>query len=610
MRLLRRTNTASVFGTYPAGTTSLYTSNSSSAQLVLPSGSTVLYAELIWGGSYINGTVNLSAAINNPVSFTTPAGTSSITPDSATANQVDLGNGAFAFVRSANVTSLVQQGMSGTYTTSGVVGTIVVANDPTANHAGWTLGVIYQNPSLPFRNMSIRAGAVLVQSTSGPVNTTITGFATPVTGALGGRALFSAQEGDANRTGDQALFGPTSSTFAALSGPNNFANNFFASQINNDAGQLNTTGTFGTRNQTNGAPGSNISGGRQGWDITNVDVSARLVNNQSSAVLSLTTSGDAYVVNANAIQVNINAPQINVTKSANVSGVVNGDPITYTVTVSNTGTAGAASIVLSDVLPASATLVPGSVTVGGTSRPTADITTGVSLGSLGLASSITVTYRANVTSIPQPQQLVNAANAAFTFQSVAGGPIISGVIPSNSVTTPVYAPILSIAKTANVANATVGNTVTYRMEITNSGNIGAATTISDNIPAGSTFVPGSVTINGTPAAGANPLNGFSVGTIGAGQTTVVTFQVLVNSLPSPPQLVDQAAAAYTFQPPDGRTVSGSATSNTLTLPVQLPNPAGCLGLIRIRECDGLVTYSPHGARRLIPGIYGLCHVAI
>lgn len=567
------TNTASVFGTYPAGTTSLYTSNSSSAQLVLPSGSTVLYAELIWGGSYINGTVNLSAAINNPVSFTTPAGTSSITPDSATANQVDLGNGAFAYVRSANVTSLVQQGMSGTYTTGGVVGTIVVNNDSTANHAGWTLGVIYQNGSLPFRNMSIRAGAVLVQSTSGPVNTTITGFATPVTGALGGRALFSAQEGDANRTGDQALFGPTSSTLAALSGPNNFVNNFFASQINNDAGQLNTTGTFGTRNQTNGAPGSNISGGRQGWDITNVDISARLVNNQSSAVLSLTTSGDAYVVNANAIQVNINAPQINVTKSANVSGVVNGDPITYTVTVSNTGTAGAASIVLSDVLPAGATLVPGSVTVAGTSRPTADITTGVSLGSLGLASSITVTYRANVTSIPQPQQLVNAANAAFTFQSVAGGPIISGVIPSNSVTTPVYAPILSIAKTANVANATVGNTVTYRLEITNSGNIGAATTISDNIPAGSTFVPGSVTINGTSAAGANPLNGFSVGTIGAGQTTVVTFQVLVNSLPSPPQLVDQAAATYTFQPPDGRTVSGSATSNTLTLPVQLPNVA-------------------------------------
>lgn len=153
-----------------------------------------------------------------------------------------------------------------------------------------------------------------------------------------GRALFSAQEGDANRTGDQALFGTSSNTASALSGPNNFANNFFASQINKDAGQLNTTGTFGTRNQTNGAPGSNIVGGRQGWDITNVDISARLVNNQSSAVLVLTTSGDAYAVNASAIQININAPKIDMVKSTDVSTVVVGDIITYTVTVNNSGT--------------------------------------------------------------------------------------------------------------------------------------------------------------------------------------------------------------------------------------------------------------------------------
>lgn len=225
-------NTASVFGTYPAGTTSLYQSNSSAAILTIPAGSTVLYAELIWGGSYINGSVNLSAAINNPVSLTTPAGnTVSVSPDPATNNTVDLGGGAAAYVRSNNVTSTIQAGGAGTYIVGGVVGTIVISGDSTANHAGWTLGVIYQNPNLPFRNMSLRAGAVLVQSTSAPVVTTITGFATPVSGALGGRILFSAQEGDANRSGDQALFGPTSATQVALSGPNNFANNFLPHRL-------------------------------------------------------------------------------------------------------------------------------------------------------------------------------------------------------------------------------------------------------------------------------------------------------------------------------------------------------------------------------------------
>jgi len=565
------TNADVRFGTYPLGTTSLYQSNSSAAILILPAGSTVLYAELIWGGSYINGTVNLSAAINNPVTFITPAGTSSVTPDPLTYNQFDLGGGAAGYVRSANVTTLVQSGGAGTYITGAVVGTIVIPSDSTANHAGWTLGVIYQNPNLPFRNMSLRAGGVLVQSTSPPVVTTLTGFATPLSGALGGRTLFSAQEGDANRTGDQALFGPTSATSVALSGPNNLAANFFASQINGDTGALNTTGTFGTRNQTNGAPGSNIVGGRQGWDITNVDVSTRLINNQSSAVLTLTTSGDAYIVNANAIQVDINAPRITVAKASVATGAVAGDSVLYTATISNGGTASAASVVLSDTLPPGLTFIPGSVTVGGVSRPTLDVTAGIPLGSLNLSTSIVVTYRALIVNDSSILQLVNSANAAFTFQSVAGGAVITGVIPSNSSTLPVYSPNLSIVKSANTTNATVGDQVTYTLQVVNGGNVAANVTISDNIPSGSTYVAGSFRVNGTVIAGANPVTGVNLGSLAAGSTTTITFQVLVTNLPTPPTLVDQATAPYSFISADGRTITGTVVSNTLTIPVTLPN---------------------------------------
>jgi uncharacterized repeat protein (TIGR01451 family) len=565
------TNTAIRYNAYPFGTTDNYLLNGSSAQLVLPAGSTVLYAELIWGGSYINGTVNLSAAINNPVTFITPISTATVSPDSATSNDLDLGGGVRAYVRSANVTSIVQAGGAGTYTTGRVVGTININNDPTGNHAGWTLGVIYQNPALPFRNMSLRAGAVLIQADSSPVTTTLTGFATPVSGVLGGRALFSGQEGDANRTGDQALFGPTTANLIALSGPNNFANNFLASQINNDAGTINTTGTFGTRNQTNGAQGSNISGGRQGWDITNVDVSSRLVNNQTTAVLRMTTSGDAYVLNANALQININAPLVSVSKSANTAGTLVGDTIRYTVTTTNTGTAAAMAAVLSDALPAGSVFVPGSVAVNGVPSPTADIVSGVSLGSIAPGATITVAYSAQVASMPSGQQLVNVANLSFSFQSVAGGPITNTVIPSNGVTLPVYSPLLSLAKSANTANALVGTTVTYTLTATNNGNIASAVTVTDPIPTGSAFVPNSVTVNGTPVPGANIAAGVPAGTIPIGGSSTVTFQVLVQSVPSPPQLTNQGSAAGTFTIPDGRTSSQSATSNQVQIPVALPN---------------------------------------
>ncbi|WP_255374485.1 hypothetical protein [Cohnella sp. OV330] len=565
------TTSASQFGTYPTGTTSNYLNNSSAAILVLPAGSTVLYAELIWAGSYINGNVNLSASNNDPVSFTTPTGSFSVSPDSATSNSVDLGNGAFAYVRSNNVTSLVQAGGAGTYTTGGVVGTIVVNGDSTANHAGWTLGVVYRNSALPFRNLSLRAGAVFVQASSSPVNTTLTGFATPSTGVPGGRALFSAQEGDANRTGDQVLFGPTAASLVALSGPNNFAANFFASQINNNLGQLNTTGTFGTRNQTNGAPGSNIVGGRQGWDITNVDLEARLTNGQTSAVLSLRTSDDAYVVNGVAIQIDIQAPTVTVSKSSNVTGAIVGDVVTYSVLVGNTSTTDAVSVVLTDALSPGASFVAGSVVVAGVARPTLDITTGVSLGSIALGASVTATYQARVASLPSPQQLSNIANAAFTFQSVGGGPNLSGVVPSNTYTIPVYSPVLAMTKTASTANATVGSLVTYTVAIANSGNIGATTTFFDNIPAGSSYEAGTFRLNGVLVPGANPASGVAIGTIAAGATSTVLFQVRVNALPAQSQLVNQATATYTFQPPDLRTVSGSASSNAVTVPVRLPN---------------------------------------
>lgn len=567
------TDTSVRFGSYPFGTTSNYLLNNADAILVIPAGSTVLYAELIWGGTYVVPGVNLSSAINNPVNLKLPNSTTfSISPDAATANNFDLGNGALGYTRTANVTSFISQGGAGTYNVGSVVGTNTVT-DPTANHCGWTLAVIYGNPTLPFRNMSLRVGAVLIQSTSNPVVTTITGFATPTSGALSGRALFSAQEGDANRTGDQALFGPTSATQVALSGTNNFANNFFASQINNDTGALNTTGTFGTRNQTNGAPGSNITGGRQGWDITNVDVSARLINNQSSAVLTLTTSGDAYVVNANALQININAPVVTLTKSANVPGTVINDQVTYTVTVNNTGTANASNVVVTDALPAGSAFVAGSVVLAGVAKPTYDITAGVPIGTLALNSSVTLTYKARITSLPSPPSINNTAQAAFTFQSVAGGDTISGVIPSNTVSTPVYSPVLNITKSANTTNAAVGTTVTYTILVNNSGSIAATTTLTDNIPTGSTLVPNSVTVNGIAQPGANPAVGFSIGSVAVNTTTTVTFQVVVNSLPSPPQLTDQATTAYTYSPPDGsgRTLNGTASSNTLTIPVSLPN---------------------------------------
>ncbi|MGH2707862.1 MAG: hypothetical protein ACRDJK_06165, partial [Actinomycetota bacterium] len=134
------TNLLSQDGTYPFGTTANWQQNNSSAVLNLPGGSTVLYAELIWGGTSNQGGENVTAFLNNAVSLTTPFGSFSVPPAAATAQ-----SGANTrYVRSANVTAMVSAGGAGTYTVGGVPGT-QADSENTDNTAGWTLAVVYAN---------------------------------------------------------------------------------------------------------------------------------------------------------------------------------------------------------------------------------------------------------------------------------------------------------------------------------------------------------------------------------------------------------------------------------------------------------------------------------
>ena len=125
---------------------------------------------------------------------------------------------------------------------------------------------------MPARNLTIYVAGNRVSADTGSADVAVSGFLTPSGGPVSGRLFLSSTEGDADLIGDQALFGPNFSSLNALSGPNNAINNFFGSQINNAAGNLDTTGTFGTRNQS-ASSGTNISAGRQGWDITSIDIS-------------------------------------------------------------------------------------------------------------------------------------------------------------------------------------------------------------------------------------------------------------------------------------------------------------------------------------------------
>ncbi|MDE7215402.1 MAG: DUF11 domain-containing protein, partial [Clostridia bacterium] len=356
-------------GSFPEGTTLDYTQNGSLAYLNLPAGSTVLYAELIWGGLFRSSANNISALTNNSVIFTTSQGVYTIAPDPVTAQNFDIpadGITVGFYVRSANVTALVQTALTGGYSLKGVPALIEALDDRTAdtNHAGWTLAVAYENPNMTLRNLTLWSGGTVVSPNTGSTTITVSNFLTPQTLPITGKIFVSAQEGDAVLTGDQMLFGQSVATLQPLSGPNNPQNNFFASQINDENGLLDTSGTFGDRN-ANAAAGTNTSACRQGWDITAVDVSDKLAASQSSAVIRFTTNGDLYVPNALGLQIDSKGANVTVTKSADKTYAETGEEITYTLVLENTGAVDALNVTLNDMLPAQMSLVNGSVTVDG-----------------------------------------------------------------------------------------------------------------------------------------------------------------------------------------------------------------------------------------------------
>jgi MYXO-CTERM domain-containing protein/uncharacterized repeat protein (TIGR01451 family) len=338
---------------WPTGTTWDWTQNSSTGNLQLPAGATVLYAELVWSGSYNYSPENVTSQIDTPITLIADGASVVVAPDDASAQtlaeQSYTGFLVNYYLRSADVTAFVEAHGATGYTVSGVPATQgTITNSLSA--AGWSLVVAYRHDSQKIRNLTIFVGGSFVDEDA-QQDYTVTGFCAPPHGEVEGKVIVSAVEGDANLTGEDLAIGESDSgTFVSLEGPNNPANNFFCSQINDGFGEVDTTGSFGNANH-DALAGVNVSGARQGWDLTTVALSSALghmANDQTSAVLRTTTVGDSYFPILAAFELDVTAPDFGDSMTeASTSVVQLGDELTVTTTLTNDGEAEADHLVLS-----------------------------------------------------------------------------------------------------------------------------------------------------------------------------------------------------------------------------------------------------------------------
>ena len=403
--------------------------------------------------------------------------------------------------------ALVQAGGAGTYTVGGIPSTEGTSEN-NSNSGRSTLIVVYGNATLPARNLTVFVGAEVTNATVSTA-ATVSGFCTAPTGPRSGRLLASAIEGDAEhrrRPDDLRPHRRHARGGVRTEQP--------GEQLLRVADQRRHGCAQHERHVRHAQPSCRLGalGGRQSWDITNVDISTTLVNSQTSAVAQGTSNQDQYVISSLAMQINVGSPSFPVAvKSVDKAVTFVGDTLLYTVTLNNTtGTANATNVVFTDTPPAGTSFIANSLTIDSILQAGANPAAGVNIGTIAAGGSRVVTFRVAVNSIPASPaaaQYSNTASWTYQYVSCVGQPTTNGTLATNPVVTSVAR--LAPTKGAAPSGTTYpGQTLTYTISVPNTGTANTAgTTLEDTVPAGTTYVAASTTLNGATVpdvAGAMP----------------------------------------------------------------------------------------------------------
>ena len=547
-----------------------WTQAGSTANLNILPNSTILYAELLWYStvkSNVASALDLRSMQDNPITFSTSKGAHTITPQYTDSYMAP--SGSIDRYRAADVTTYIQAAMSGNYTVSNIP-TSLPPTGLSNTRAGWTLTVIYKNSILLPQKILYSSG-ISVATPSTPLQTTITGFTTGSDQSLlRGNIFMTCANGNPLDGTEVVSVGPS---FANLSNignpvttpnpnpgtaPNNSGNSFFAGVINiadplnSNNGLLNISGTNGTNNNDGFVPIQRLNG-RNKWDITDVDISNILVPNQTLLAGQITEGStvDGVQLLALGTQVLAKAPNITAVLDMydidgdNEYNIEVGESMVYAIRIKNDGDVQSSNLTLSAVIDSSTTFVPGSVIINGLSKPTANISSGINLGIIDARGVINVFFTVRVNSVPSGGLLHQSVN--YNYQFISGIDTITNYGVTNTVETIVQDGMLSITKSASKTTMSVTDTVTYTINIQNTGTeLAKNLFFQDKIDSSSSFVNGTVTIDGVSHSDYNPVSGFSLPDLGVGFSNEITFQAKVNALPSSTKVTNISCITFAY----------------------------------------------------------------
>ncbi len=288
------------------------------------------------------------------------------------------------------------------------------------------------------------------------------------------------------------------------------------------------------------------------------DALVRYVNN--AAIGTSTPQTDTTNDNA---QTSSSRLLLAVEKTASSSTVVVGQPVSFTLRISNIGDAALITVPVTDTYDTaflqfvSASIAPSTTTPGLLAWDNVGpIAAGNSVDIVATFTALTTTFGLSTT---------NTMTATGSIPEASLPPV------TDTAQIQVLAPALSVVKTSAFDGAELrpGNRLTYTIVISNSGDATATgVTVSDTLPAFTTFVPGSITID--PAGGTTgtpPIIASNL-VVPAGGVVTVTYAVTVSiPLTNGVQIANTVAVSSTEVPTEATSTVTDvvASSHVLSL---------------------------------------------
>ncbi len=256
-------------------------------------------------------------------------------------------------------------------------------------------------------------------------------------------------------------------------------------------------------------------------------------------------TADGTVIESNrAVTLIVEDAGVGLAKSVDRAAAVPGDLLTYSLVVRNLGTAPLTAVTVTDAVPGELIYVPPAAgEVSGGPPPIHDATQRRltwSIGVIAPGDRVPIAFRARVGAEVRSGVIVSNTATVETHETE---PIVSN--PANTL---IQYPDLAIVKRPNRTPVVVGQEVAYTIVVTNRADgTTDSTWISDRLPHGFTYVPGSTLLrsdgailstadprtSGAPAPGEGDALRWDLGRLGAYEADTLVYRALVTGAAGP-----------------------------------------------------------------------------